>query len=100
MLGVGGAVDPYVGMGIGWDVNIFKGNGSGPPGKSHGGWGGGGWGGGGGGGLEGLVILAVAAVAVVAIIGFICAGRLELRYHPAPPHLAPANLSVLIGFGL
>ena len=97
VLGVGG-VDSYVGMGVGWDYNIFKGNGSTPAARS-GGWGGGGWGGGGG-GLGGLAILAGAAVAVVAIIGFICAGRVEIRYHPAPPHLAPANLSVLIGFGL
>jgi hypothetical protein len=46
------------------------------------------------------------AVAVVGLIGFICAGRVELRYHPggtrsaAPLSRPPATVSVLLGFGL
>jgi hypothetical protein len=91
-------------MGMGWDYNVFKRNESTPappPAKRWGsgwGWGGGGLGGGGGG--EGLAILLAGAVAVAAVIGFVCVGRIEIRYHPAPPHFAPPNVAVLIGYGL
>ncbi|MDP1826587.1 MAG: hypothetical protein Q8L48_25175 [Archangium sp.] len=101
-----GGVDPYVGVGIGWDHNIFaKGSaGAGTAKKSGGGGGwGGGWGGlgSGGGGLAVIAAAVVAvAVAVGVVIGFVCAGRVEFRYHPASPRNAPPTASVLFGFGI
>lgn len=110
-----GGIDPYVGVGMGWDHNIFKGAGAGAAspraktGGAHlGGWGGGSWGNlGGGGGGNGLGVLAVlagaavaAAVAVGLVIGFVCAGRVEFRYHPASPRQAAPIASVLIGYGI
>lgn len=103
-----GGVDPYVGLGIGWDHNIFKGaqSSSGGHGGGGGNWGGlgGGWGGGGGGGLAALGVVVVAALAVaVAVglaIGFVCAGRLELRYHPLSVRNAPPTVAVLVGYGI
>ena len=95
----GGGVDPYVGMGIGWDYNIFKKNDSAPaPPPPKGGWLGGGLGGGGLG--QGLGVLIAGAVVVAAVIGFVCVGRVEIRYHPSPPLHAPPNVSVMIGYGL
>lgn len=101
-----GGVDPYVGLGIGWDHNIFKNAKSGGHVGGGGNWGGlgGGWGGGGGGGLAALGVVVVAAVAVAVavglVIGFVCAGRLELRYHPLSVRNAPPTVAVLVGYGL
>ena len=92
---VSGGVDPYVGAGLGWDVNIFKGDPKQKPAKSSVGLGGG-WGGGLGGGLA---LLPVAVIAAVAILGFICVGRVEVRYHPISSRLAPATMTVLLGYG-
>lgn len=95
----GDGVDPYVGMGIGWYHNVFKPSGSPSEGKPR--WRSGGWGGGlGGGGGHAAAILLAGAVAVAAVIGFVCAGRVEIRYHPSPPQRAPPNVSLLVGFGL
>lgn len=102
----GGGIDPYVGVGVGWDHNVFAHPGAPPadkkPRSGGGGWGGG-WGGLGSGG-SGLAVIAgavvAAAVAVGVIIGFVCAGRVEFRYHPASPRNAPPTASVLFGFGI
>lgn len=103
---LGGGLDPYVGVGVGWDHNVFAHQGAPPadkkPRSGGGGWGGG-WGGLGSGG-SGLAVIAgvvvAAAVAVGVIIGFVCAGRVEFRYHPASPRNAPPTASVLFGFGI
>lgn len=97
----GGAFDPYLGAGIGWDLNLFaksKDEEIAKPKRSRwgGGWGGGwgsGWGGNWGGGVGVLALLVVPA-----IIGFICAGRIEVRYHPIGVR-GPANVAVLLGLG-
>lgn len=105
-----GGVDPYVGVGVGWDHNIFAPIG-GKTGEGKSQSGGSGWSGSGlgglGNGLAYIVIPLVAvAVAVVAVIGFICAGRVEFRYHAgssrnALPLSAPVpTVSVLLGYGI
>jgi hypothetical protein len=97
---VAGAADPYFGAGLGWDVNVFKGDPNQPAPKSvGGGWGGGSWGGGGGWGGAGVLLLPVIIAAAVAIVGFICVGRIEVRYHPLSSRMVPASMTVLVGFG-
>lgn len=103
---LGAGLDPYIGVGVGWDHNVFAHQGEKAvekkPRSGGGGWGGG-WGGLGSGG-SGLAVIAgvvvAAAVAVGVIIGFVCAGRVEFRYHPASLRNAPPTASVLFGFGI
>ena len=92
-----GGLDPYVGAGFGWDVNVFKRDPSQKPVKTTSVGLGGGWGGGGLGG--GLLLLPAAIVAAAAIVAFVCVGRVEVRYHPISTRLAPATLTVLLGYG-
>lgn len=92
-----GGVDPYVGAGLGWDVNIFKGDPKQKPAKTGIGLGGG-WGGSLGGG-SGALLLPAIALAAVAVVAFICVGRVEVRYHPVSTRLAPATMTVLLGYG-
>lgn len=97
----GGAFDPYVGAGLGWDLNLFAKSKKAEVEKPKrarwgGGWGGGwgsGWGGGWGAGAGVLALLVLPA-----IIGFVCAGRIEVRYHPIGVR-GPASVDVLLGLG-
>lgn len=101
--GVG--AQPYVGAGVGWDVNPFSAPqgrqpspnaakptaGLGVPmnalnlGSS--------------GGAMAAVLVPLAMAAVVgAVIAFVCAGRIEVRYSPGSSRGAP-SLSILVGYG-